>query len=387
MIRRLQLKNKKIVVHYWGGCPTFITSKWLSYLMLVNECKERGWDNWLVLSKKPENPSLIEPFIESGCKIIYQPRSKGNFDVSSIYRNVKLLRKVKCNVFHCYNDHTSPLIAAAIARVPIRIWSKLSMSSYYEKGIKPKGVQRLMLSTFITCLFSKRVLAITDMVNQEICNQVGFTSKVNTVYTPVSLQRFVEAHDVGVRGELQFKASDIIVVAVGHSVEVKGWDIAIESFVKISKEIPNAKLLLVGGWTSQQFHQKLCVQIEKLNLENNVFFTGIRSDIPEVFKASDIFILPSRSEGMPAALIEAMASGLPCVATASGGIPEVIESGINGFLFQRENSDDLADKVIRLISEPKLRNDFTGVAKENLYKFSLERYVSTVISYYEGTSN
>ena len=83
------------IVHYWGGFPIIATSKWLSALKLVQQCADNNWNNWLVLSKKPDDVSLITPFIEAGCQIIYHPRSRGNFDFASVMRNVKFLLKIK----------------------------------------------------------------------------------------------------------------------------------------------------------------------------------------------------------------------------------------------------------------------------------------------------
>ncbi|WP_156916060.1 glycosyltransferase [Psychromonas arctica] len=377
------MQKKVNIVHYWGGSPVFMTSKWLSYLMLIKKCHENGWTNWLVLSKKPDDASLVQPFIEAGCKIVYQPRSKGNFDLASIYRNYKLLKKVKCDVFHCYNDHTSPLIAAKLANVKIRIWSKLAMSSYYEKGTIPRGLQRLMLSTWITCLISNRILAIADIAGKELSEQVGFKNKIVTVYTPVSLARFIYADRTGVRNRLELEASDIVITTVGHCVPVKGWDIAIEAFAKVCKKIPQAKLLFVGAKKSSLYSQELFTKITEYNLGNKVIFTGIRHDIPEILSASDLFILPSRSEGMPAALIEAMATGLPCVATRSGGISEVIEHGQNGLLFDRENADDLAEKIISIMLNPDLNSQFSQMAKQDLQKYEISTYVNIVINHYE----
>ena len=379
----LVVQKKINIVHYWGGFPIVATSKLESSLKLVLKCSEFGWNNWLVLSKKPDDLSLISPFLEAGCQVIYHTRSKGNFDFSSIYRNYIFLKKIKCNVFHCYNDHTSPIIAAKLAGVSVKIWSKLAMSSYYEQGIKPSGLKKLMPSTRVTCLFSDRILAISAAAKQEICEQAGFEKRVTIVNVPVSLDRFVEATDSGIRGEFNLNPSDIVITAIGHFIEVKGWDVAVKAFAIVLKTIPNAKLLLVGKRTSEEYFQKICSLIKKYDLENKVIFAGNRSDIPDILKASNLFILPSRSEGTPAALIEAMAVGLPCIATDTGGIPEVIENGVNGFLFQRENERELADKIIDVYTNNKLRNDVIEAAQKGLHKYSIKTYVDTVFSHYQ----
>ena len=373
------------IVHYWGGFPIIATSKWLSALKLVEQCADNNWNNWLVLSKKPDDVSLITPFIEAGCEIIYHPRSRGNFDFASVIRNVKFLLKIKCTIFHCYNDHTSPIIAAMLARTPVRVWSKLAMSSYYEKGISPKGLNRLMPSTRITCWFANRILAISDAAKQEICIQVGANNKVFTVNVPVELDVFNHIYGAEkIRDEFNFQKSDYVITAVGHFVEVKGWDIAVPAFAKVCENIPNAKLLLVGKKTSESYYQKICSQIKSFDLKDKVMFAGNRSDIPDILTASDLFVFPSRSEGAGASLVEAMAAGIPCIATDTGGIPEIIKDGRSGLLFERGNSDELAEKIIRVILDVDLQTQLVETAIQDLHKFSIERYVDNVFNHYQN---
>ena len=376
--------NKEInVVHYWAGSPILRNSKWWRTLKLIEKCEDFGWKNWLVLSKQPEDYSLIKPFLDVGCKIIYQPRSKGNFDLSNIHRTFKLLRKMNCTIFHCNNDHTSPIIAAKLARVPIKIWSKLAMSSYYELGAAPVGLHKLMPSLRITTFLANRVLAICGSVKDELAKQVGFDHKIVVVDAPVPVNKYISATKMNIREEFSFLPEDIVITAVGHSVEVKGWDLAIKAFAQVAKKVPCAKLLLVGKHTSAVFHQKLCSLVEQNNLSNRVIFTGSRGDIENILKASDLFVFPSRSEGGAGALIEARAAGLACIATDAGGIPEVIKNNVNGFLFQRENADELAEKILTLLSSPDLKAKFIEAGLQGLDKYTIETYVNNVFSCYQ----
>lgn len=377
------MKSEINIVHYWAGSPSLRNSKWWRTLKLIEKCEDFGWNNWLVLSKQPEDYSLIKPFLDVGCKIIYQPRSKGNFDLANIHRSFKFLRRIKCTIFHCNNDHTSPIIAAKLARVPIKIWSKLAMSSYYELGAPPVGFHKLMPSLRITTLVADKVLAISHAVKSELVELVGFEHKVAVVDAPIPLHNYTLATSAGIREEFGFLANDIIITAVGHSVEVKGWDIAIKAFALLAKKVPNTKLLLVGKHTSPEFHQKLCALVKHNGLDDRVIFSGSRNDIANILKASDMFLFPSRSEGVGAAIIEARASGLPCVATDAGGIPEVIKNNVNGFLFQRENTEELAEKILTLLSSPDLKAKFIEAGVKGLDKYTIETYVNNVFSCYQ----
>lgn len=371
------------IVQYWAGCPHSPNSKWQSFLAIVQRCHEHGWRNYLVWSRMPENPALVEPFRKAGCEIILQPRSRRNFDIASVWRTYKLLRRLKCDIFHCYNDHTGPLIGAAMAGVPVRIWSKLAMSSYYEQGVAPRGWRRLMPSTRISCLCAHRILAISDKVGRELVETVGFGKKIGTVYVPVDYHRFANAAKGNIRQELCFDPSHIIITSVGHAVPVKGWDVAIKAFVQVHQQIPNARMILVGDSTSLKYYNQLTGLIKQYEMEENIKFTGKRDDIPEILKASDVFILPSRSEGLGLALIEAMAAGLPCVAARVGGIPEVITHGENGLLFERESAEGLAGHLLNLIKNQSLRTKIVSRAEKRASEFNMKVYVDKVFEYYK----
>jgi len=370
------------IVHFWAGCPKSPNSKWQSFLAIVQRCQEQGWRNYLVWSRMPENAALVEPFRKADCKIILQPRSRRNFDFASVWHTYELLRRLKCDIFHCHNDHTSPLIGATLARVPVRIWSKLAMSPYYEKGVPPKGPHRLMPSTRVSCLCAHRILAISDNVGRELTETVGFDDKIDTVYVPVDFNRFANAANGNIRQALGFDQSHIVITSVGHAVPVKGWDVAIEAFAEVHQQIPNARMILVGDSTSSEYYNQLTGLAKQYGMEENIKFAGKRDDIPEILKASDVFILPSRSEGLCLALIEATAVGLPCVAARVGGIPEVINHGENGLLFERENVDELADRLRCLLSDATLRRRLGAAAKQSAKAFGIDSYVKAIFSLY-----
>ena len=346
------------VVQYWAGCPRSANSKWRRFLAIVQRCQEQGWRNYLIWSTLPENPALVEPFREVGCEIILQSRSRGNFDLTGIWRTYTMLRRLKCDVFHCYNDHTSPLIGAVMARVPVRVWSKLAMSSYYERGVEAKGLHRLALSSKISCALSTRVLARSEAVKQELIAEGAMPDKISVSPVDVDVSLYADVSALDLKEELGYAESCLIVTSVGHAVPVKGWDILISSFSNIVRRYPDARLLLVGDIPSGNetaFAESLRARVRQNGLDDKVRFLGHRDDIPRILAMSDVFVLPSRSEGQPGALLEAMATGLPCVGTRVGGIPELIENDYDGLLVGRDNADDLTFAITKLLADRALR--------------------------------
>jgi glycosyltransferase involved in cell wall biosynthesis len=122
------------------------------------------------------------------------------------------------------------------------------------------------------------------------------------------------------------------------------------------------RLVLVG---SGPLETELRETVAALGLEANVLFAGSRGDVPAILPAFDVFALSSRFEGLPIALLEAMASGRACVATRVGGIPEVITDGLDGVLVEPGNPHQLAAEVIDLLGD--------GARREELGRHALAR--------------
>ncbi len=109
--------------------------------------------------------------------------------------------------------------------------------------------------------------------------------------------------------------------------------------------------LIIGGGRREAEMRQLA---QELGLAGRVHFLGQRPDIPDLLGALDIFVLPSHSEGVSLALLEAMAAGLPVIATAVGGLPEVVTDGVNGLLIPPQDPEALAQALARLLDDPAL---------------------------------
>lgn len=373
------------IVQYWAGCPKSPNSKWRRFLAIIRKCREQNWRNYIVWTEIPENPALVEPFREAGCEIILQPRSRRNFDLVCVWRTYRLLRHLRCDVFHCYNDHTSPLMGAALAGIPVRIWSKLAMSPYYEENIKPKGLHHWALSSRLSCALSTCVLARSKAVRQELILDGATPDKVSITPVDVDITLYDDVSVSDMRAIMGYSKSDLIITTVGHAVPVKGWDILLSSFGDIAREKPKARLLFVGSINSSHeitFAKSLQDRVKQNGLSDRVRFLGQRDDIARILAISDVFVLPSRSEGQPGALVEAMASGLPCVGTCVGGVPEVIANGHDGFLVGRENVGAMTQAITRLLENKSLRKTLGENAKETAKRFDLTESTNKLIGVY-----
>ncbi len=125
-----------------------------------------------------------------------------------------------------------------------------------------------------------------------------------------------------------------------------------------------------------ELEASLKAQVEQLGIAENIRFLGMRADVPRLLSVLDAFVLPSLSEGLSLALLEAMASGKPVVATAVGGTPELVDQGQTGFLVSSEDAGSLAIKLIELLQDPLMMQRFSDQgAKRVRQRFSLEHMV------------
>ncbi len=290
-------RHRITIVQYWAGCPQSPNSKWQRFVEVVRACSHQGWRTCMVWTRLPDGASLRRPFEDAGCRIILQPRPARTIDPACIARTRHLLLDLHCDIFHCHNVHTSPLIAASLARVPVRIWSALAMSRRYEQGIAPRGLYRWTPSLRISCGLATRVWAISRPVRRELLDLGVAASKVQVVPVPVDLQLYERASPGPIRAELGLGQSDLLITSVGRAVPLKGWDLLVEAFALACSRANHVHLLLVGSMSRPE-ETPLAARLRGLaarhGIESRVHFVGQRADIPGILKASDIFAFPSR---------------------------------------------------------------------------------------------
>ena len=168
-------------------------------------------------------------------------------------------------------------------------------------------------------------------------------------------------------------AGRTVVLFAGRLVPVKGIESLLEAWRKVSADFPGARLLLLGDGVSRQ---GLIALAEKLGISGTVRFEGRVDDVPVYLRSADIFVLSSLKEGMPNSLLEAMASGLPSVASRVGGVPDVAEDGRNALLVPPGDAGALAGALARLLGDGALRARLAAAALEAMReRYGLESRV------------
>ena len=224
------------------------------------------------------------------------------------------------------------------------------------------------------------VIVLTEDMKREIqkiCNRDVFV-----IPNGIDLGRFENLSREELCSKLKINGEKIIVF-VGTLRPVKGVRYIIEAMKIITNKNKNNRLFIVGDGEDRGYLENL---VKKLDLQECVNFVGKvpNEKVPEYMAASDVFVLPSLSESFGIVNLEAMASGLPIVATNVRGLPEIIEDGENGFLVEPKNANEIAEKVLLLLEDDELRERISRNNKEKVKEYSWKSAVEKLEKVYLG---
>jgi len=199
---------------------------------------------------------------------------------------------------------------------------------------------------------------------------------VQLIPNGVDITRFNPAHvDDVIDGREQ------VAVCVSKLRYEKGIDVLLQAWRLVHQHAPQARLIIVGSGNLQS--QLECLA-KALDIANSVEFTGLQSDIPAQIHRGSLAVLPSRWEGMPNALLEAMACGLPCVATRVSGSEDIIQHGVNGLLVESEDYQGMAQALLTLLHDPQFAQKYGQAARETVERhYSFEQIMDRYVELYQ----
>jgi glycosyltransferase involved in cell wall biosynthesis len=231
--------------------------------------------------------------------------------------------------------------------------------------------------------WGKLVMVISDTIKRRMIEDFKVPeSKIRLVYRGVDLKKYsfyFTKHD---------KKKDVFTISnIARLTPIKGQYEFIKAMKLVIEKIPNIEVLIVGEEKrgSEDYLDKLKKLTKELGIESNVSFLGKREDIPELLAKSDCLVLSTNvPEGFGRTIIEAGASGTAVCASNIGGIREIVDHGISGLLFEPNNKDDMAQKIIEMLSNVSLREKCaTNLRKKVEENFTLDEMVKNTLSVYE----
>ncbi len=267
-----------------------------------------------------------------------------------------------------YNAETLGRIAAWICGVRHTVVWVHDMGDVERRGPVRARVEHALMR--VTSSF----FGVAEAQRRYFVDELGCPDdKIRIIHNGVDLAQFGCRADPSVRDEFGFEDDDFVIAIIAALRPEKDHDTLLHAARKVVDEYPHAKVLIVGDGPMRP---ALEATSSELGLTDDIHFAGSRSDVSRLLGAVDVFVLCSTTECFPISLLEAMAAGRPAVCTAVGGIPEMIEEAVTGYLVPASNSERLAAQLMSLLSDVNAAHRMGLAARRRVEAdFSLDRSV------------
>lgn len=293
----------------------------------------------------------------------------------SVIKLALLLRRERVDIVHTHG-HFSGMFA--------RLSGLLACIPKTVTHIHTTQKRRILVEKVFSFL-SYKVLCVSQAVQEFIVREEGLNrNKTMLIYNGIEMPEEEVPFEsrVAIRKTFGFASDDIVLIVVASLNKHKGHKVLLDAFANEVKKKSNLKLLIVGSGPLKAEIEK---HIQKLDVSSSVKLIGLRRDVPLLLSISDIFVLPSvEREGLGLAIIEAMAMRKPVIGSELGGIPEIIEDGVNGLLFPPGDSYKLSHSIGILGKDKKLREEMGGSGRRIFEeRFTKERMINAIEALYD----
>ncbi len=339
-------------------------------LALASELRDQGHEVLGILPAAGER-WLWSEFQSRGIPL-EELRIRGPADLPAGRRLFEICRSARLDILHSHEFAMAVFgsVAAKAAGCPHLI--TMHGGLYFAEHIR----RRLALR--VAAGLSGATVTVSDMSRSILARYLGLgPDDVTTVYNGA-----VRATGSDARLELGAQAGDLLVVAIGNLYPVKGHQYLLEAVAALDAPAGDVLVAIAGRGDLQTELEALA---RHLGLGTRVRFLGFRTDVPAILASADVFVMPSLSEGLPMALIEAMLAGTAVVASSVGGIPELVRDGVHGLLVPPGDSAALAS-ALRLVTEDSaLRKRLGAAARERAEReFTVEAMTRRYLAIYRG---
>jgi L-malate glycosyltransferase len=205
--------------------------------------------------------------------------------------------------------------------------------------------------------------------------------RARVLHNATDLEKFRAALESRAAWRLEIGVSETapVIALIGRMYPVKGHKGMLEIMAEVVRRCPDAVLLVIGDGPERADCEALAARLE---IGSQVRFLGQRLDVPELLAATDVVAIPSLSEGLPIAAIEAQAAGKPVVAYRVGGLPEVVNDGSDGMLIAPGEQSAFARALVQLLADPGLRDAYGRAAAVSVERFGVARHVEALLDLY-----
>jgi glycosyltransferase involved in cell wall biosynthesis len=342
-------------------------------LLTVNGLREIGHRAALVAHPDGE----LRRRASEGLELIpLVPRAE--MDLSAAWRLSRILRRTAPDVIHAHDPHGVAMAALALslgaASSRDRRAPALVASRRVDFHLKTNSFSRWkyrQVDCFIAASEAIRQMLIADGVPAD---------RATTVHEGVDVARVAATPPVNVHEAFWLPHGAPIVGNVAALVPHKGQRHLVEAAHLVVQELPDARFIILG---EGELREPLERQVHEYRLDKHVLLPGFRADVLGCVKGFDVFVMSSVTEGLGTSLFDAMACAKPIIATRAGGIPEVVEDGVNGLIVPPRDHRALAAAIVRTLGDERLRREMgeAGFARVS-ERFTVERMVAGTAAVY-----
>lgn len=299
----------------------------------------------------------------------------------------KFIKKISPDLIISFIDYVNSLMILIKLffriKVPLILANHTNPLSHYQESDRYLNI---LIPVLYSLKYVNKIITIANYI-KEILNKYYRvkSNKIKIIYNGIDIEDINRLKEEKIREKLYRTflkdKSYFKFITMGRLISIKGHKYLINAFANVKKENPKSKLFILGEGPLK----KTLIQLaKKKKVNDDIFFLGIQSNPYKYLHNSDIFILPSLIEGLPMSIIEAMACGLPIIATkCKSGIEEILEDGKYGILVNRKDSSALAREMIRLIKKPSLRKKYSELSLQRVQFFDIKKIIKNWVNIIE----
>ncbi|MBW1796222.1 MAG: glycosyltransferase [Deltaproteobacteria bacterium] len=317
-----------------------------------------------------------ERLLPSNTEVVELHKPPGN-SLVFLLRLSRVLKSLHPDIVHTRNwGGMDGVIAARIAGIRSILHGEHGWEVLDPNGRNPKRVlARTILSRVV-----REYTCVSKQIKLWLEKTIGVKKSVTQIYNGVDIQLYApKGSSERIRAALDIPSAAFAIGTVGRLDPIKDHPTLFRAFEIARRKVPNSFLLIVGDGPEGQRLEALAGK--------GVAFIGNRTDVPGLLRALDVFVLPSRNEGISNTILEAMATAVPVVATNVGGNPELVEDGTTGFLVEPGDFQSMASAFSRYFENPDLRTQHGRAGREKVIReFTIEKMVKSYEEVYERVS-
>ncbi len=341
---------------------------------LYQAMRDKFYDTLFITSCKSD---LYHYLIENDLPVYHIP-FWGEWDFLHGLKLALLARKRGYRILHLHSGHA----------LAWGLWAKI-----FSPSLKLIAVRRVDFSIRKHCFsylkysssLVDRIVAISENIKQVLLSDGIGSDKIATIHSGIDLEKFSRADQpVDFRERWGIPKDAVLIGTVAAFVGHKDYPTLLRAAAHLLKKNDKLYFMAVGEGRLLPEMKELA---DTLKITGNFIFTGFQKDVGKFLKSFDIFVMPSKEEGLGTSVLDAQAVGLPVVATTAGGLPEMIENRVNGILVEPQNPLQLSSAILDLALNPSERQNMGRKARESVKQFCITNTVAQNLLLYQELKN